>query len=474
MKSPVNNVNLFICHSPCRKLFYLNLFKNFLKCFYFAVSLLSLGFSAADTWLTPSLSFLIREDFKFPISEDQISLIASLYNVGEIIGFLTYPLTIDRFGRKYTILFYAAPQILACILIFIAKNVITLYLARIINGICNGAVAVVLVIYLNEIAKKEYRGLVMSISWVASSLGTICGILLGAFVSYDTMNLVILILQPAFIVPFFQVPESPYFYLKLDRENEAIECLSKLRKNNDPQSIILEIKSMKENIKDDEENSKFTLRNIFENKRYRKAFLIIITIKLGVLFSGNSVIAVYIQEIFMYTGFSLPPEYSMVIAGTISTLFVVPILYLADTCGRRYVIAFASIATFISLFYLGLFFFLKHYLQIQNLSSISWTPLLAVIIFLVSSDALFNVSAILSGEVFSSQVKSPALSFLYIKSKIVEVLLKLSFATTIRLFDIYGVVWTYAVVFFLLCMITLKFLPETKGKSLEEIQFLLD
>ncbi|XP_043478818.1 facilitated trehalose transporter Tret1-2 homolog [Leptopilina heterotoma] len=440
---------------------------------FISVFLMSLGLASLEMWMTPALAFLISDDFKFRISEDEISVLASIFNVGEILGFLTYPLLIDRFGRKYTLIIFAFPQILSCTLIFIAKNIITLYSARIIGGFSLGAMLVTQIIFMNEVADEDNRGLIMSIAWFSSSLGSISSMLLGAFLSYDTMNLIILLIQPAFIIPFLQVPESPYFYLKVNREDEAIESLSKYRKNNDPQSIILQVKRIQESI-EEEKGVKLTIRNIIQNKCYRKGFIIITSIKLGTLFSGNGVILVYIQEIFMYTGFSLAPEYSTLIVTTSSIVFVVPILYLADIFGRRYVIIYASIISFISLFYLGLFFFMKNYLQIENLSSIAWTPLLAIIIFIITTDILVSTSMILSGEIFSIQVKGPALSFIYIKTKIVEVLLKLSFSSSIRTFDMYGTFWTYAVVSFLFFMTTLKFLPETKGKSLEEIQLLLN
>lgn len=434
---------------------------------------MSIGLSALEMWMTPALSFLISDDFKFPVSEDQISWLASIFNIGEIIGFLTYPLLIDRFGRKYTIIFFTLPQIVSCTLVLIAQNIITLYSARIIGGFSIGAMVVTQVIFVIEIVEKDNRGLIMSILWFSSSFGSICSMFLGAFFSYDTMNLVILLMQPAFIIPFFQIPESPYFYLKVNREDEAIKSLSKLRKNNDPQTIKLQVKSMRECI-EDEKRSKLTLKNIIQNKCYRKGFIIMVTIKLGVLFSGNGVIIIYLQEIFMYTGFSLAPEYSTVIVATSSIVFVVPILYLADIFGRRYVIIIGSCISFISLFYLGLFFFMKNYLYVKNLTTIAWTPLLAIIIFLITTDILVSTTMILSGELFSTQIKGPALSFISIMSKFFEVLLKLSFASGIRIFDIYGTFWIYALISFSLLMICLKFLPETKGKSLEEIQLLLN
>ena len=435
---------------------------------------MSMGTGAAELWMTPALPYLKNTKFKFPVSTDELSWIISLFNVGEIIGFLLYPLIIDRIGRKNTLLAFFLPQILSCTLILIAQNVITLFSARIIGGIGYGAGTVVQIIYVNEIADKNIRGLLISISRLAFLIGCISIILVGSFTSYDMMNLVVLLLQPIFILTFFFVPESPYFYLKCHREEEALKSLSKLRGIEDIKILDIEINKMKEDIIEDGKSKNFALRNLFENKRHRKAFFIVATIKIGVAFSGSSVIAVYTQEIFSYTGFFIPPEYSMIILVTIVSIGVVPIVLLVDYVGRRVMILYGSIVCSLSLTVLGLFFFLKIYLHINGLSSISWSPLVALIFLELASVALLCTSFVISGEIFSSQVKSTALSFLYIKTKLLEVLIKLSFENVVGVFQIYGVFWIYAAACFLLCLTGFYITPETKGKTLEEIQILLD
>lgn len=434
---------------------------------------MSMGTGAAELWMTPALPHLKSTNFKFSVSTEELSWIISLFNVGEIIGFLLYPLIIDRIGRKNTLLVFFMPQVLSCALTLSAENVITLYFARIIGGIGYGAGTVVQVIYVNEIADKNVRGLLISISRLAFLIGCISIILVGSLASYDTMNLVVLLLQPIFILTFFFVPESPYFYLKRHRDEEAIKSLSKLHGIDDIKILELKINDMKEDIIEDGKSKTFALRSLFEKKRHRKAFFIVATLKIGVAFSGSSVIAVYTQEIFSYTGFSIAPEYSMIILVAIVSVGIVPIVLLVDYVGRRMVILYSSIICSLSLIVLGLFFFLKIHLQISDLSSISWSPLVALIFLELSSVALLCTSFVISGEIFSSQVKSTALSFLYIKTKLLEVLMKLSFENVVRVFEIYGVFWTYAATCLLLCLTGFYITPETKGKTLEEIQMLL-
>ncbi|XP_051159119.1 facilitated trehalose transporter Tret1-like isoform X2 [Leptopilina boulardi] len=439
-----------------------------------SVSTMSIASGAFEMWLSPALPYIKSTDFKFQVSSDQISWIVSLFNIGEIIGFLVHPFFINRIGRKYTLLASAVPQLLASILVFIAENVTTLYAARIIGGIGFGAGSIVQNFYISEIAEKDIRGRLGAFPALGFLIGTMSILLTGAFSTYDGMNLTILSFPLIFMVSISFMPESPYFYLQRNQDEKAMKILTKLRGVNDSKSLELELSKIKEAIIEDKKNKKFILRNLIETKRHRKSLIIVAILKIAVAFSGARVIAMYFQVIFSYTGFTLGPQYIMLIMAPVVAVLIVPTIVLVDYLGRRLIILYSSIACSLGLFIVGFFFFWKDHIDSNDINLFSWIPLIALVILDIGCIALAATAGILSVELFSIQVKSTALALLFLEGQLLEFLIKLTFENITNNIGIHGTLWIYCALCFGVSLIGFYVTPETKGKTLEEIQLLLD
>ena len=431
-----------------------------------------MGYGAAEMWTSPALPFLQKRNSE--ITVDQGSIIASLYNLGAIIGYLLYPFLIDRIGRKFTLLLLALPQIISWAMVLVAKNLIVLYLARLLCGISYGASFVVEIIYAGEIAEKDIRGFLVFFGKMSYNIGSLIVVTAGAFLSYHTMNFILLSIPLIFFISFVFMPESPYFYLKCDQEEEAIKSLSKLRGTNDLSFLYLEINRMKDAIIDAERSKNDTWINLLLNKRYRKASIITLTLKLSVVFSGYSAISAYAQDICSYSDFSLAPEYAVIILESGSLFFIISSAPLVDWLGRRFLILYSGLVCTSISSIIGLFFFCKFYLHLANLSLFSWVPLVSLIIFKSAYMAgLVTVSSVVASEIFPVEVKNSALSLIQVIKEILSFLNKLGFKRSISTFGIYSVFWIDSFFCFILPLIGFFILPETKGSTLEEIQLLL-
>ena len=436
------------------------------------MSLISLGFGNAEYWTSPALPHLRNNNKEFKITGDESSWIASLLSIGFIFGFLFSSLIVDRLGRKFSLLIFAIPQIISWVLIYLAKNVIFLYSARFIGGTGLGGGFAITLVYLGEISDKRFRGLFVTITKLMRSLGSILTLASGAFASYDVMNLILLSVPLTFVAIFIFMPESPYFYLYRNREEEAVASLSKFRGTKDIKILEPDIKRMKDGIIESKEH-KNSLKILFQKKRHRKAFLIVLVMQANASFSGARAVGAFFQDILSHTGVSIEPKYAALILEIVTFFLDIPVIFLIDHIGRRLTILLSGIAGSISLTIVGLFFFLKNYQQL-DLSSISWICLVALTIFKVASIGLFTSPSVLSSELFSIQVKSSAVSLLHILKEFFMFLVKLSFERLVMTLGIYGVFWIYAIACIVLSLTGFLITPETKGKNLEDIQQLLD
>ena len=434
-----------------------------------------MGCGVADSWTSPALPYLRSSDSEFTVTVDQGSWVASLFNVGAIFGYLLYPLFIDRVGRKYALLILFIPQITSLILIYAAKSVIVLYIARVIGGLGFCAGEIVGYIYIAEIAEKKIRGSLIILEAISYNVGSLIVVTIGAFLSYNNMNLISLAIPLLFITIFPFLLESPYFRLKQNRKEEATKILSKLRGIKDSTALEPEINRMKEAIIEGEISKKYAMRKLFENKRHRKALLIVSLVKASTAFSGYLAVSSYSQEILSYSGFSLAPEYGTIVLTLVPLLFIIPTTPLVDYVGRRWLTLSSAIVCALSLGVVGFFFFLKYSLKIADLTAISWLPLVALVVFKISlMGGIYSTSNVLASELFPVEVKSSAFALISVSREILLFLVNLGFEWSISNFGIYSVFWMYAVSCLILSFISFYIMPETKGKNLEEIQLLLD
>ncbi|XP_043484609.1 facilitated trehalose transporter Tret1-like [Leptopilina heterotoma] len=434
--------------------------------------LIRLGFGTIIYWPSPSIPHLTSSNSKFTITTDEASWVVSLSSIGNIIGFLLYPVFVNRIGRKYTMLLFAIPQVFSWLIIYYASNVHHLYIARILAGMGYSAAYVVDIIYVGEIAKKNIRGFLIILGKISFCLGSLIVVALGAFVSYDNMNLILFLISLIFIVTFSFMPESPYFYIKINRDEDALKSLAKLRGARDTNSLKQEIETMKEGVGENVSKTYF-LKKLFGNRSNLKAFLISTLSFLAFSFSGSTAIASHTQIVVGHFESPLKPEQASVLIMIVALVSSIVISPIPDWLGRRILTLWYGIIVGLSSFIIaGLFFYKFHFNG--DLSSIYWISFVLFFIYVVfSGGGLFCLSHILVAELFSLQIKSSATCLIHILWSIIEFCVQLNFEQLMIVFKIYGLFFIYSIMTLVITFSNYLIMPETKGKTLEEIQNLL-
>lgn len=421
-------------------------------------------------WTSPALPHLTGPSSPFPVTVYQGSWIASLYTLGGIAGSLLSPLLIDRFGRKWSLLLFAIPQLAGWGLIIPAKSYRILYVARFVAGIAHGGVYNVAVIYFAEIADKDIRGAFGTLLKMCTNLGTLFVTTAGAFLSYEQLNLASLALPVLFVCTFVFMPESPYYYLIHNQEDKATKTLLRLRRLDNPESVCKDIQVMHSSVVESRRSGESALRELFFNKGNRRGLWILLSLKVTQQFSGHMAVVAYTQEIFSHSGSKLAPQHAVIVLGLAQLLAGLLAASIVDRVGRRILILFSGTSAALSLFFVGLFFYLKYGIQV-DVSMITWLPIIALIAYeIMVALGIGTVPYVILGEIFPTNVKGPAVASGIIIGSIFAFVVGLGFQalnsvagihTTFWFFSgccIAGTLWVYAIT------------PETKGKTLEEIQ----
>jgi len=284
---------------------------------------------------------------EFDLSEIQAGWVVSAPSFAAMFAMLFSGRISDLIGRKKTLIFVAFLYAISAILSAMAGSYEMLYISRIIGGIAFGAALVLAPIYIAEISTAENRGKLVSLQQLNIVFGFFAAFLSNYFFNkYNTTDSTFLTdenvwrwmlgveLIPAIIyfVFLFFVPKSPrWLYLNKDFA-EAKKVLIKIH-GVDRGNI--EIAAIEKNIQSDENKSKLKIRDLLKSSL---RFILVIGLIVGVLqqITGINAVYFYATSIFKQTGIGTDAAFSSgVLLSTISVVFTFVAIYLIDRMGRR-------------------------------------------------------------------------------------------------------------------------------------------
>jgi len=252
----------------------------------------------------------------------------------------------DFYGRKKMLLIVAFLYALSALMSAYATSYEVLYIARMIGGLAFGAALVLAPMYIAEISTAENRGKLVSIQQLNIVFGFFAAFLSNYLFNKYAADSTFLTeknvwrwmlgveLIPALLYfgALFFVPRSPrWLYLK-SKFDEAKSILSNVH---GPERGLEEINSIEENIKENQTKSKVTIKELL---RPALRFIVIVGLVVGVIqqITGINAVYFYATSIFKQTGIGTDAAFSSgVLLSSISVIFTFVAMYLIDRMGRR-------------------------------------------------------------------------------------------------------------------------------------------
>ncbi|XP_011267482.1 facilitated trehalose transporter Tret1-2 homolog [Camponotus floridanus] len=423
-------------------------------------------------WTSPVLPNLEQDGGPLgsKITSEQSSWIASLMALGTIPGSFIAGYLGERWGRKRTALFAVVPFSIGWALVATASHVAQLYVARLIFGFALGIPFTILPMYCGEIAETSIRGALGSFLQLFITIGLLYSYAIGPFVSYTVFWILCAILPVLFFVCFVMMPESPYFLLSKGRREEAIATLAKLRSKSEG-AVQKEADEMQAII-DEAFRDQVSISDLFKVKANLKALIYTCALASFQQLTGINVVLFYMQSIFIAAGTSIPTEQAPIIIGVVQVIASAITPFVVDKAGRRMLLVFSGIGETISLIALGLYFYLKEVQHADDVvAQISWLPIVALIIYISTYSVGWGpLPWAVMGEMFASNVKAKA-SGITVSVCWFLAFLATKFSKNLETaFGNYVLFWMFGAFCILSILFTVFLLPETKGKSLKQIQ----
>ena len=403
--------------------------------------------------------------------------------VGSIVGVLFAGILSDKLGRKLTMVISAvlfSTSALGCAL---SADFTQLVIYRIIGGVGIGVVSIVSPLYISEVAVAQYRGRLVSLYQLAVTVGFLGAYLVnyqllawaesGTQLSVDWLNKVFITevwrgmlgmeTLPAilfFIIIFF-IPESPSWLIVRGKELKAVNILEKIYNSiTEAKSQLKETKS----VLTSETRSEWSLLmkpGIF------KPVIIGVCIAILGQFMGVNAVLYYGPSIFENAGLSGGDSlFYQVLVGLVNTLTTVLALVIIDKVGRKKLVYYGVSGMVVSLILIGLYFLFGDSLGVSSLF------LLIFFLFYVFCCAvsICAVVFVLLSEMYPTKVRGLAMSIAGFALWIGTYLIGQLTPWMLQNLTPAGTFFLFAVMCVPYMLIVWKLVPETTGKSLEEIE----
>ncbi|XP_068992227.1 facilitated trehalose transporter Tret1-2 homolog [Neodiprion pinetum] len=418
-------------------------------------------------WSSPTLPKLL-EDTSIPVTQNQASLIISLLSFGSTVGPLLSIVTVDRWGRKTTMLLLSIPFIVSSILIAMAQNYWWYYVARVTCGLASGITWTIIPMYLGEIAEDRIRGGLGVTTSVMLNLGLLMAYTIGPWVSKPLLAALGTAIPVMFLLIFSRMPETPYFYMMKDKPNLARKSLEWLRGTTD---VDQEVEVVRKNVEFDLQNS-WALKELFTDKGNRKALLVVLGLMTAQELSGIAVITSYSTSILSEVGSGITSSVSVIIIGVIQLTVSVLVVFFTDRVGRRPLL-FGSLFSII-VFLAALAVYFQLLANEDDVSVISWLPVTAMIGYVCSfTMGLGTIPTSIASEIFPCNVKAYASIIMNVYVFFIEGVILQLYPLLVNAYGIHVTLYIFAGCTTVSIIFTFFYVPETRMKSLGEIQLML-
>ena len=422
------------------------------------------------------LPFLQKQ---FSLSAFEEGWFVSSALIGCIVGVAFSGELSDRLGRKKPLLISAVFFFLSALGCAFMPSLFWLILFRFLGGVGIGLASNVVPLYISEIAPAKSRGRLITYYQFALTFGILVAYLTNAgLLQYATTHpvageagpfsyifsqevwrgMLVLGAVPAilFLVGLFLVPESPRWLMQQGREGEAIAILERISSQDEMQKEVAQLQNAVK-------TTEVSYKELF-SPRWRKALLIGMLLPLFSQFSGINAIIYYGPSILSNAGKTLSSSLmSQVIFGVANMIFTLIAIWKVDSWGRRPLYIFGTAGAAISLFLTGICF-------ATGATTSIWL-LVCVLAFLACfAFSIGPLKFVVAAEIFPSKIRGRAMAISIMVMWIADTIVGQLTPVLLKSIGTAATFWTFAAFCVIAFLTVYKLLPETKGKSLEQIE----
>jgi SP family galactose:H+ symporter-like MFS transporter len=415
-----------------------------------------------DTGVISGAILFIRQDFV--LSDFTVGLVVSAVLIGAVIGAALGGDLSDRLGRRKVIIAAAVIFALGAVGTATVPAVNLLVLGRIAVGVAIGIASEVTPLYISEMSPSRMRGSLVSLNQLAITIGIVVSYLvdfsLSAFQGWRYMLGLAAIPAVILGVGMLPLPDTPRWLINHNEAGKARKVLKRIRGKDDVED---EVKEIQDSLK----KQRGGRAELF-NPMVKPALVIGVSLAIFQQVTGINTVIYYAPTIFQFAGITSASAaiLATVAVGVVNVIMTIVAIALLDRVGRRPLLLIGLAGMVFSLGLLGAVFFLP-----SLLSSLGDLAVVGLMLYVASfAIGLGPVFWLLISEIYPLRVRGLAMSIASEANWGSNLIIALTFLTLVQVLGRSGTFWLYALVGAGAWIFAFLLVPETKGKTLEEIE----
>lgn len=449
----------------------------------FAAILGPLSFGFVLGYSSPAIPDLRRiPDPHLRLDPEEASWFGSVVTIGAALGGILGGWVVDKIGRKLTLMFCAMPYIFGFTIIIAAQNHWMLYLGRVLTGLASGVTSLVVPLYISEMAHERVRGTMGSCVQLMVVTGIMGAYIAGLFLGWRWLAVTSSVPPALMLVLMCFMPETPHYLLAQGRRVEAQEALRFLRGGDaSPEEECARIEGGMQ-----EQGDSLLWSDIRDPGIY-KPLTIGVVMMLFQQLTGINAIMFYAESIFEKAHFK-SSDVATVIVAAIQVVFTALAALLMDRAGRKVLLVLSGVAMAISTGVFGVYFWLSNQphsshpglevametpgpVNVGPQPDLAWLALASMGLFITGFALGWGPTPwLVMSEIFPTRIRGLGSSLCVLTNWASAFVVTKTFHNLMEVLTSAGTFWLFSGMCALNILFTLFFVPETKGKSLEQIQ----
>jgi sugar porter (SP) family MFS transporter len=415
-----------------------------------------------DTGVVSGALLFVKNDFG-GLTSFQQELVTSLLLVGAVVGALTAGRIADVLGRRLTVLITAVVFVIGVMLAAFTPTYPLLLIARIIIGLAVGSASMVVPLYIGEIVPPRVRGGMVSLNQLAITAGILVSYLIdyGLSGSGDWRLMFGLAAVPAvllFVGMLFQ-KESPHWLIRQGREDEARQVLRRVRNEGDIEDEIREVREVSQ-----QEGS---YRDLI-SPRVRPLLMVGVLLAVFQQITGINTVIYYAPTLLQGAGLGDNAALlANVVNGCVNVGMTIVAIWLLDKAGRRPLLLSGTAGMAVGMAIVACSFLGGSDLH----GALAIVAIVGLLIYTGSfAIGLGPVFWLLIAEIYPLRIRGAAMSVASMANWGANFIVTISFLTLLSAIGGVGVFFLFGFLTLVALTYFWKKVPETKGRSLQEIE----
>ncbi len=413
---------------------------------------------------------------QFSVGTLLLEVITSWVTLGAMAGALVAGGLADRLGRRMTIVTAAALFVAGALVESLAPGSYVLVAGRLLVGFGVGVASVAAPLYAAELAPSRVRGRMVSLYQLAITIG----IFVAYFADYLLINGdqwrimlgISAIPGVLLLLAILPLPDSPRWYVSRGRHDQARSTLQKVEPGVDIDRQLADIEDL------NAVEAEGSWREVFAF-RWRRPLIIGVMLAVLQQFTGINAIIYYADKIFAAAGFGSPASQSLATLWAIGAVNVVSTFVAVvwvDRFGRKPLLLIGSVGMGVSLIVVGAMFEVMGtgaHGQPSSTTTTGVVTMVALIVFIASfAFSLGPVVWTIINEIYPSHIRGRAVAVATAANWFAAWLVAQFFLSLVGLITEAGTFWLFAAFCGVTFVFVRRIVPETKGKTLEEVELL--